>query len=120
MPTVEEVCMTFGLTDVDVEYTEADFQNLTTYKLFQQHVRPMLGKENPKVKKKYIYILNVCDILIVLWLSIEWFFFFGTVCYTNSFYQIGSNVKAYDAGGSQVARLYQHQSKHRAGTRMCF
>jgi hypothetical protein len=49
MPTVEEVCMTFGLTDVDVEYTEADFQNLTTYKLFQQHVRPMLGKENPKV-----------------------------------------------------------------------
>ena len=53
MPTVEEVCMTFGLTDVDVEYTEADFQNLTTYKLFQQHVRPMLGKENPKVKKKY-------------------------------------------------------------------
>jgi hypothetical protein len=43
--------MTFGLTDVDVEYTEADFQNLTTYKLFQQHVRPLLGKENPKVKR---------------------------------------------------------------------
>jgi CHDNT (NUC034) domain. len=63
MPTVEEVCMTFGLTDVDVEYTEADFQNLTTYKLFQQHVRPMLGKENPKVKK---YIFNLCDFLIVL------------------------------------------------------
>lgn len=46
--------MTFGLTDVDVEYSEADFQNLTTYKLFQQHVRPMLGKENPKVNTKNI------------------------------------------------------------------
>ena len=59
MPTVEEVCMTFGLTDVDVEYTEADFQNLTTYKLFQQHVRPMLGKENPKVKKNIIIIIII-------------------------------------------------------------
>lgn len=107
--------MTFGLTDVDVEYSEADFQNLTTYKLFQQHVRPMLGKENPKVKK----LLNLCDILIVLWLSIEWFYFF-TVSYTNNFCHIGSNVKAYDVGGSEVARLHQHQSKHRAGTRMCF
>lgn len=108
--------MTFGLTDVDVEYTEADFQNLTTYKLFQQHVRPMLGKENPKVKRKK-KLLNLGDILIVLWLSVEWFF---TVSYTNNFYQIGSNVKAYDVGGSQVARLHQHQSKHGAGTRMCF
>ena len=106
--------MTFGLTDVDVEYTEADFQNLTTYKLFQQHVRPMLGKENPKVKKILLYL---CDILIVFWLSIERFF---AVSYTNNFYQTGSNVEAYDVGGSQVARLHQHQSKHRAGTRMCF
>ncbi|XP_021937675.1 chromodomain-helicase-DNA-binding protein Mi-2 homolog isoform X5 [Zootermopsis nevadensis] len=57
MPTVEEVCMTFGLTDVDVEYTEADFQNLTTYKLFQQHVRPLLGKENPKVPMSKLMML---------------------------------------------------------------
>jgi chromodomain-helicase-DNA-binding protein 4 len=49
MPTIEEVCSTFGLTDVELEYTESDFQNLTTYKLFQQHVRPLLTKENPKV-----------------------------------------------------------------------
>ncbi|RZC42901.1 chromodomain-helicase-DNA-binding protein Mi-2 -like protein [Asbolus verrucosus] len=48
MPTIEEVCSTFGLTDVELEYTESDFQNLTTYKLFQQHVRPLLTKENPK------------------------------------------------------------------------
>lgn len=49
MPTIEEVCSTFGLTDVDLDYTESDFQNLTSYKLFQQHVRPLLAKENPKV-----------------------------------------------------------------------
>lgn len=50
MPTIEEVCNTFGLTDVQIEYSDADFQNLTTYKLFQQHVRPLLAKENPKVR----------------------------------------------------------------------
>lgn len=49
MPTIEEVCSTFGLTDAQIEYSDTDFQNLTTYKLFQQHVRPQLAKENPKV-----------------------------------------------------------------------
>lgn len=49
MPTVEEVCSTFGLVDVDIEYAEEDFQNLTTYKSFQQHVRPILARENQKV-----------------------------------------------------------------------
>lgn len=49
MPTVDEVCSTFDMTDVDIEYTEQDYQNLVTYKLFQQHVRPILQKENPKV-----------------------------------------------------------------------
>lgn len=50
MPTIEEVCSTFGLIDVELQYSESDFVNLTTYKLFQQHVRPMLAKENPKVR----------------------------------------------------------------------
>lgn len=54
MPSVEEVCQTFGLQDVAIDYTDADYQNLTTYKLFQQHVRPILAKENPKVKKKLV------------------------------------------------------------------
>lgn len=52
MPTVEEVCSSFGLTDVNIQYSDADLENLTSYKLFQQHVRPLLVKENPKVKKK--------------------------------------------------------------------
>lgn len=50
MPTVAEVCESFGLNDVDLEYTENDYQTLTTYKLFQQHVRPLLAKENPRVR----------------------------------------------------------------------
>lgn len=57
MPTIEEVCSTFGLTDVDLDYSESDFQNLTSYKLFQQHVRPLLAKENPKVPMSKLMML---------------------------------------------------------------
>lgn len=56
MPTIEEVCTTFGLTDVELKFTDTDFQNLTTYKLFQQHVRPLLAKENPKVGSDRCFI----------------------------------------------------------------
>ncbi|XP_044007966.1 chromodomain-helicase-DNA-binding protein Mi-2 homolog isoform X3 [Aphidius gifuensis] len=57
MPTIEEVCSTFDLTDVQIDYSDADFQNLTTYKLFQQHVRPLLAKENPKVPMSKLMML---------------------------------------------------------------
>ena len=35
MPSVTEVCENFDLNNVDVEYTDDDFQNLTTYKIYQ-------------------------------------------------------------------------------------
>ncbi|CAH2074458.1 unnamed protein product, partial [Iphiclides podalirius] len=57
MPTVEEVCSSFSLTDVDIQYTDADLENLTSYKLFQQHVRPLLVKENPKVPVSKLMML---------------------------------------------------------------
>lgn len=57
MPTIEEVCLSFDLTDVDIDYTEDDYQNLLTYKMFQQHVRPILQKENPKVPMSKIMML---------------------------------------------------------------
>uniref|UniRef100_A0A6P7FY96 Chromodomain-helicase-DNA-binding protein Mi-2 homolog n=1 Tax=Diabrotica virgifera virgifera TaxID=50390 RepID=A0A6P7FY96_DIAVI len=57
MPTIEQVCSTFGLTDVELDYSDADMQNLTTYKLFQQHVRPLLAKENPKVPMSKLMML---------------------------------------------------------------
>ena len=50
MPTVAEVCENFGLSDVDLEYSDADYQNLTTYKLFQQTYRQRIQAANPKVK----------------------------------------------------------------------
>lgn len=44
-----EICADYGIQDVQLEYTDADYQNLTTYKLFSQHIRPLLAKENPKL-----------------------------------------------------------------------
>lgn len=60
MPTVEEVCSSFGLSDVEIQYTDADLENLTSYKLFQQHVRPLLVKENPKVTFYFPCFPSVC------------------------------------------------------------
>jgi len=48
-PTVAEVCENFGLTDVDLEYSDADYQNLTTYKLFQQNYKQRIQAVNSKV-----------------------------------------------------------------------
>ena len=50
-PTVSDVCENFGLNDVDFEYTDADYQNLTTYKLFQQTYRSRIQSANPKVSQ---------------------------------------------------------------------
>ena len=38
-----------GITNIDIQYTDEDFQNLVTYKLFNQHIRPMLLEKNPKL-----------------------------------------------------------------------
>jgi chromodomain-helicase-DNA-binding protein 4 len=37
------------MINVDIKYTELDFQTLNTYKLFNQHVRPMIVEKNPKL-----------------------------------------------------------------------
>ena len=47
--TVEEVCSLYGLNDVDLEYTDADYQNLTTSKLFMSTYKPRIQAANPKV-----------------------------------------------------------------------
>jgi chromodomain-helicase-DNA-binding protein 4 len=48
-PTVQEVCDNFGVNDVDLDYTEADYQNLTTYKLFLSNYKARIQAANPKV-----------------------------------------------------------------------
>lgn len=85
MPTIEEVCSTFGLTDVELEYSESDFQNLTSYKLFQQHVRPLLAKENPKVCFANNYRFGCSHVL-----------------------PAGPDVEADDAGGREMARVFRN------------
>ena len=57
-PSVEEVCENFGLNDVDLDYSDADYQNLTTYKMFQQAYRSRIQSANPKVR--YFCLLYPC------------------------------------------------------------
>merc|ERR1711976_315650 len=56
-PSVEEVCENFGLNDVDLEYSDADYQNLTTYKLFQKTYRSRIQSANPKVPQPKLMML---------------------------------------------------------------
>ena len=49
IPLFEEICKNFGLNDVDLDYSDADYQNLTTYKMFQQAYRSRIQSANPKV-----------------------------------------------------------------------
>ncbi|XP_054712888.1 chromodomain-helicase-DNA-binding protein Mi-2 homolog isoform X2 [Uloborus diversus] len=44
-----EICTEFGLEDVVLDYTDEDYQTLTNYKLFSQHIRPIIAKANPKI-----------------------------------------------------------------------
>lgn len=56
-PSVEEVCEQLDLKDVDIEYSENHYQNLVTYKMFTQFVRPILTKENPKAPSSKLMML---------------------------------------------------------------
>ena len=51
------MCEQWGFNDVDLEYTDADFQNLTKFKLFQQTYRPRIQAENPKVPMSKLVML---------------------------------------------------------------
>ncbi|XP_013407009.1 chromodomain-helicase-DNA-binding protein 4, partial [Lingula anatina] len=44
-----DLCKEFGVNDVNVEYTEADYQNLSTYSIFVQHIRPLIYQANTKI-----------------------------------------------------------------------
>ena len=57
MPTAEQVCEQFSLNDVDLDYTDADFQNLTTFKLFQQTYGARFLEKNPKVPRSKVVML---------------------------------------------------------------
>ena len=74
MPTVEEVCSSFGLNDVAIEWSDADFANFTTFKLFQQSIRPVVAKENPKVGAADIFSVIIIDRFELLSSNLNRFF----------------------------------------------
>lgn len=47
--SVLEVCEEHNLQDIDYDFTAADHQNLTTFKIFAQHIRPLIQRCNPKI-----------------------------------------------------------------------
>merc|ERR1712018_1059848 len=56
-PTVADVCENFSLNDVDLDYTDANYQNLTTYKLYQQTYKSRIQAANPKVPQPKLMML---------------------------------------------------------------
>lgn len=44
-----QLCDEMGITNIELNYTNEDYQNLVTYKLFNQHIRPLLLEKNPKL-----------------------------------------------------------------------
>lgn len=55
--SVKEICEEFGLEDIEYEFTEVDYQNLTSYKIFSQHIRPMIANNNPKIPMSKMVVL---------------------------------------------------------------
>ena len=47
--SVEEVCENFGLNDVNLDYSDAKYQNVTTYNMFKKAFRSRVQSANPKV-----------------------------------------------------------------------
>lgn len=44
-----QLCEDLGINNIEIKYTEEDYHTLVTYKLFNQHIRPMLLEKNPKL-----------------------------------------------------------------------
>ena len=55
--SVSKVCESFGLNNVDLEYTDADYQSLTTYKLFLQTYQSRIQQANPKAPQTRLWML---------------------------------------------------------------
>ena len=47
--TAEEICAELKLNNVEIEYADEDYTTLTNYKLFSQHIRPLITEANPKI-----------------------------------------------------------------------
>lgn len=55
--TSAEICKDFGLKNTDIDFSEEDYKTITNYKLFSQHVRPLIAKDNPKIAQSKLVVL---------------------------------------------------------------
>nr|XP_027204103.1 chromodomain-helicase-DNA-binding protein Mi-2 homolog [Dermatophagoides pteronyssinus] len=55
--SVSEICDDLNIEDIDYEFTEADYQNLTSYKIFSNHLRPLIANKNPKIPMSKMVVL---------------------------------------------------------------
>ena len=55
--TSTDICNEFGLANSCVDFTEEDFKGITNYKLFSQHVRPIIVQDNPKIAQAKLVVL---------------------------------------------------------------
>ena len=47
--TAEEICVDYGINNVELEYDDEDFTSLTTFKLYTANIRPLIAAENVDV-----------------------------------------------------------------------
>lgn len=52
-----DICKEFNLKNTDIKFTEDDYRSITNYKLFSQHVRPLISKDNPKIAQAKLVVL---------------------------------------------------------------
>ncbi|XP_070207054.1 chromodomain-helicase-DNA-binding protein 4-like isoform X3 [Littorina saxatilis] len=55
--TSADICNEFGLKNTELDFSEDDYKNITNYKLFSQHVRPLITKDNPKIAQAKLVVL---------------------------------------------------------------
>jgi len=53
----QEICGAYDIEDVPLDFSEEDYQSLTTYKLFSARLRPLFLEANPKVASAKIIML---------------------------------------------------------------
>ncbi|VDI58453.1 Hypothetical predicted protein [Mytilus galloprovincialis] len=45
----EKIAEELGVSNIEIEYSDDDFTSLNNYKLFKEHIQPLIQEANPKV-----------------------------------------------------------------------
>lgn len=58
--TSADIAAQLGLTNIELEYAPEDFEALTNYKLFREHIQPLLVEQNPKASQVHTRCQGIC------------------------------------------------------------